>query len=238
MVKLKDLEKYKGKNYKLIDILNYNLVSKVESKPMYKGIINCTTKSFRERNFGNNHSGEDKFAIRIDFAFNARGEWTNKNIRTSMVSQIIETDNLLKIYTANSIYIFETTEKPVPVYQDSAQLIELFINDEMNRFCKGFYYDENKEPHMLDCFTNYEMNETCGHVHIWENNRISETVCRFYIHEKGIEFYDTLYHQQDYSKKMLIHNTADNPITISFQFSDVSYVIAPGGSIEFMPPKQ
>lgn len=232
MVKLKDLEKYKGNTYKLIDVLDYNLVSKVEDEPMYKGIVNYTTKCIRERNFGN-----DKFAVRIEFAFNTRGEWTNKNIRTSMVSQIVEKDNLFKIYTANSIYVFEPAEKPVPVYQDAAELIELYINDEMNCFCKGFYYDENKQPEELFSMTHLGMVVDSCLICTKEGVFFSSPICRYFIRNNGVEFYDTLYNQQDYSTKMLIHNTADVAMTISFEFSDVIYEIAPGESVEFYPPE-
>ena len=225
------LEIDRNKYYKLIDVLNLEGVSKVEERDLYKTIINCTGTNIRAK-----YIDSQNFIYKVSFVLNAKGQWTNESLRTSLVSDVLQEENILKIFTMNSIYVFKEAEEPKTIYTNSSDLIELFLNDKRNHFCKGIYYDENKCPHELFDVVNVGMFVDSCLISLEDDGFYSDIVCRYFIKSSDIEFYDTLYNQQDYSTKMKIHNTAEVPLTITFEWSDVSYEIPSGECIEFIPP--
>ena len=62
----------------------------------------------------------------------------------------------------------------------------------------------------------------------------SNCVCRYFPNAK-VEFYDTLYGQQDYSTPMLIHNTGKRDLVVGFQMYPYEWKIEPGTSKHIMP---
>jgi len=130
--------------------------------------------------------------------------------------------------------VFEPTTLKEPVFQDEAELIELYLSTgSHDMFCTGYYYDADKNPH-----------ELVNHMHvgtfqdsclIMQKDRIGATVCRFFPFPDSIEFYDTIYHQQDYSRRMLIHNAGKTPIQVKFERFPAKWTIQPGDSKIIVP---
>ena len=107
-------------------------------------------------------------------------------------------------------------------------IIELYLKDTGSNFGKGFFYDEEGKVHELGRHVAGGMFIDTVLVHLMESP--GEFVCRYYPQYAGIEFYNTIYRQQDYSRDMLIHNVGEKPLTIRFQRSENVIILAPGES--------
>lgn len=218
--------------YRLLDVTDLEGKSKADSKELYRERIGCIATGIRKSTY---YSHDDVLILRMFFIQDAEGRWINRALRTSPVAEIREQGKTLEIHTQNSIYVLELTEMPVPEYQDEAELIELYLNDEDTRFCKGFYYDADKKPHELACYVHVgTFVDTCL-IHLAEEEFMGDTACRYYLRSGSVEFYDTLYHQQDYSRRMLIHNTSKLPMKIKFERFKAVWTIAPGDKKYIMP---
>ena len=216
-----DYDKY----YKIIDIQTPEGISKVHTKLTYLLFINNTITRLRP-----SFLKDSSFCVRMNSVLNADGRWANYKLCTSLVSYIKEDDETLYIHTKNSIYVLKPAEKPTYTFLDKSDFIELYINNYGDHFCKGYYYDNNKTPYELDCYVNVGMFQDSCLIKIADDPFMENIVCRYFPKRNGIQFYDTLYHQQDYSTPILIHNTADEPIDISFEWSDEMIVIPEGES--------
>ena len=62
-----------------------------------------------------------------------------------------------------------------------------------------------------------------------------EPVCRYFPYGRSITFYNTLYDQQDYSRRLLIHNTGDIPLEIDFERFEAAWTLQPGESKMITP---
>ena len=112
--------------------------------------------------------------------------------------------------------------------------IELFLRDEGDRFDRGSYYDEAGEAHPLDCFVHAGMfTDSCLIYPRSEWDGMA--LCRYFPREDGVEFYDTLYGQQDYSTPLRIHNVGKEPLRVRFQFFPPVWTIPPGERKDILP---
>jgi len=213
------------KAFRLIDVRDHEGKSKADSKELYRERVGCIATGIRKSTY---YSHDDVLILRMFFIQDAEGRWINRALRTSPVTEIREQGKTLEIHTENSIYVLEPAEMPEPEYRDEAELIELYLNDEDTRFCKGFYYDAEKKPHELSCHVHVgTFVDTCL-IYLEEDEFMNDTACRYYLRYGSVEFYDTLYHQQDYSRRMLIHNTSKHPMEIKFEGFNAVWTILPG----------
>ena len=220
------------KAYRLLDVRDLEGQSKADSKELYRERVGCIATGIRKSTY---YSHDDVLILRMFFVQDAEGRWINRALRTSPVTEIREQGEILEIQTQNSVYVLEQTKMPEPEYRDEAELIELYLNDEDTRFCKGFYYDADKKPHELACYVHVgTFVDTCL-IHLAEEEFMGATACRYYLRYGSVEFYDTLYHQQDYSRPMLIHNTSLHPMRIKFEGFPAVWTIAPGSEKYIMP---
>ena len=63
-------------------------------------------------------------------------------------------------------------------------------------------------------------------------------MCRFYLRNAAkefIEFYDTLYGQQEYSIPILIHNVGEKDLIIKFEGCSETWIIKAGESNNIIP---
>lgn len=112
-------------------------------------------------------------------------------------------------------------------------IIELYLKDTGSKFSKGFFYDEDGQVHELGRHVASGMFTNSVLVHLVESP--GEFACRYYPSAAGIEFYDTIYRQQDYSRDMVIHNVGEEPLTIRFQRGEEVIVLAPGETKQITP---
>ena len=170
------------------------------------------------------------------FKRDSRGNYINRNIHTSLVDYVEETENGLKIHTENSIYILEKTVLEHTELLDAANLIELYLSLDDNYYlCKGYYYDFEKKAHEL--YTNIHvglMVDSCL-IGTIEGRQWGNFICRYFLGGERIVFYDTLYHQQDYSMPMLIHNNGSGNMVICFDGFSETWTIKPGESKRIVP---
>lgn len=217
------------KNYRLVDVRDHEGKSKVESRDLYIERVGCITKKILK---GRPHE-DGRFYMHIAFERDGAGNWTNLALRTSPVSDIKESNGVVEIHTENSIYVFEPAELTEPEYQDDAELIELYLCDEGDQFCAGFYYDAEKKPHKLECSVHVgTFTDSCL---IQLAERPGVFVCRYFPHGRSVEFYNTLYRQQDYSRRLLIHNAAARPLRVEFERFSHVWTIMPGEAKMIMP---
>lgn len=229
------MKDYAEKTYRLTAILDRQGSRRSESdskrKEFYRSLEGCIAQNIREGTYL--FSGEK--IMRIDIIQDPDGNWINRNFYTSPVEKICETeDGGLEITTVRSVYRFEPAEPKAPVYQDDAELIELYLCDQNYQFSAGFYYDADKQPHQLR--DTVHMGSVRDSVLIFQSDNFSNCVCRYFPLGSTVEFYDTIYQQQDYSRRILIHNTGSTPLTIRFQGFPASWTIQPGESEMIIPP--
>lgn len=217
--------------WRLVAIEDHEGNSKVHTRNFYEERMNCIAKNLR---YGEQNAyGECR--LYMDFIQNPEGKWINKHLNTSSVSEIMREGERLTISTRNSVYILQKEEIQEPDYQDAAELIELYFDDSYEHFCRGTYYDEEKKPHDLVGYTHSGMFTDTYLIGMEEDAMFGEYMCRYYLGSERIEFYDTLYNQQDYSTRMLIHNTGNTPLQIQFESYHAAWTIQPGESKSIMP---
>lgn len=234
MGEIKRFEFDKQQAYKLVAVTDREGNDKTHSQPLYadaEGFIAVNLR-YDEKS---NYNGFQR--MHLDFVQDEEGRWVNRGIHTSPVYEVKTTDNGIAIHTHNSVYVLEKAElKETPICTDK-NTIELYLSmDEHYHFGKGFYWDEAGTPHELEADINVGTFTDTVLIGIPEHSFFGEYACRYYYRRSSIEFYDTLYHQQDYSKPMLIHNTSkDKPLLICFEGYDREWTIAPGESKQIMP---
>lgn len=225
---------YSKKTYRLTAILDRQGNRRSESDPkhreFYRSLEGCIAQNIRE---GTYLFSAEKI-MRVDIIQEPDGNWINRNFHTSPVEEVREIeDGGLEITTMRSVYRFEPAEPKAPVYQDDAELIELYLCEQNYQFAAGFYYDANKQPHQLKDSVHLGIQDS---VLIFQSDNFSNCVCRYFPFGSTVEFYDTIYQQQDYSQRILIHNTGTIPLTIHFQGFKDTWTIQPGASQMIMPP--
>lgn len=229
------MKDYAEKTYRLTAIFdrqgNRRSRSDPKRKEFYRSLEGCIAQNIREGTY----LFSDEKIMRIDIIQDPDGNWINRNFHTSPMEEIRELENGgLEIITMRSVYRFEPAEPRAPVYQDDAELIELYLCDQNYQFAAGYYYDADKQPHQLK--DSVHLGTFQDSVLISQSDNFSNCVCRYFPLGRTVEFYDTIYQQQDYSRRLLIHNTGSTPLTIRFQGFQASWIIHAGESEMITPP--
>ena len=225
---------FNDKTYRLVDVLDGQGNRRAETdhryQDFYKSLVGCIAQNIRESICF--YSGAR--IMRIDIVQDPAGIWINRNFKTSPLREIKEKeDGGLEIVTMNSVYIFAPAALKEPVYQDEANIIELYLCDSNSQFAAGFFYDENKHTHPLVAY--YHSGMVVDSVLIDLKDAPGKTVCRYFPRGIRITFYDTIYGQQDYSRRLLIHNTGEISLEIEFEHFEATWTIHPGESKMITP---
>jgi len=213
-------------SFRLLDVLDHEGNSKRDTHEMYQRIIGSIAKNIRREPYSW-FSDPDKKVARMQFVQSNDGKWMNYNITTSPVLDIQDEDNRIQLYTENSLYIFEPAEIVPPEYLDEAEVIELYLtNDSHYKFCTGFYYDGDKKPSELVCHVHAGTLQDSCLITLKESPGV--ITCRYFPFRYSLEFYNTIYRQQDYSRRLFIHNVGKDTLTVSFERFKAEWRIAPG----------
>ena len=223
-----------GKYYRLTDVRDLFGRSKSHTNNLYSSRVGCLTQHIRLQP---RNSKVDGLCLYAWFIQDARGNFVNRRLRTSLVSEVIEHDEgSVEVITANSIYVFEPATPLEPEFREAANLMELWLGSGDYLFDKGVHYDTDGVPHLLTCSIHLgTFQDSCL---INYQDGLSITACRYFPHDHRVEFYDTIYKQQDYTTPLWIHNTSKAPLTVEFQFGGVEHIIEPGGELLVHPPKR
>lgn len=206
----------KNSVYRLLDVLDHQGHSRVESRKLYRDRVGCLATDLHR----------DGNTLRMTFVRDPAGNLIKRYLHTSTVVSLEERSGLLVIKTLNSVYTLEPVEAQVlaevpDVFPEvilgkpyEGELIELYLMEDNDHFCKGIYWDAHRAAHSLELLRHMGMlvdscllRDPCG-----EPERF---YCRYYLQLPGeVEFYDTLYGQQDYSIPILIHNCGTIPLNI------------------------
>lgn len=219
--------------YQLVFVKNRDGSEKKERPYFYNQYLGCVCTFIEYDDF---EYEDGRSSLWMYFRRDSKGNYINRNIHTSLVNHVVETENGLKIHTENSIYILEKTVLGHKELLDVANLIELYLSlDDNFYFCKGFYYDPEKNAHEL--YTSVHvgfMVDSCL-IGTYEGRQWGNFVCRYFLGGEQIKFYDTLYHQQDYSTPMLIHNNGSGDMVVCFEGFPETWTIKPGKSRRIVP---
>ena len=150
--------------YRLIDVRDHLGNSKVESRDLYMERVGSITKHIKCST--THFNGETYHIIQMDFVQDKEGHCIYKHLRTSPVQEINEVLDHIEIKTLNSVYVLEPAQLPLMKYQDTSELIELYLSDEDSRFVRGVYYDGDRQPHDLGSFVHVGMVVDSCLVHI------------------------------------------------------------------------
>ena len=229
------MKNYKEKTYRLVSILDREGNRRADVEPrhadFYRNLEGCIARNIRE----DTSFYRDGTFARVDVIQDPCGRWINHNFKTSPLEEIRELDDGgLELITMRSVYRFEPAEMVPPVYQDAANLIELYMTVDNYQFCNGYFYDDNKEPHQLSYYVHAGMFQDSVLVRR-EDALMGDYVCRYFPLGTKIKFYNTLYREQNYAYPMLIHNTSDVPIKIEFEYLRATWTILPGESRMITP---
>lgn len=221
-----------SKTYRLADVTDHNGNTKINSHPKYERWIGRIAKNIRV----DRTTFEGTPMVRMEFVQDKDGMRIRKSMHTSEMHDITLHDNgRIDILTRNSVYILEPAEiKSLEPFDGETPLIELRISDNVE-FRSGIYYDSDNVPHELACRTHVGTFKDSCLIYLAEEQTMDEIVCRYFPKGNEIEFYDTLYGQQDYSVKMLIHNESDVELKVSFENFDAVRTIPAGGKKSIIP---
>lgn len=217
--------------YKLVEVLDENRKDKVHTRSLYRDRINCVATDFHYDPYP---EYQDVYRLRMTFVQTAEGLWCRRYLHTSGVHCVKETEKGIEVHTLYSIYVFENTQtKEIPL-KDATDLIELYMSyEDSHYFGKGFYYEKDAQVHELKAYVNSGWFQDSVLL-FYGDGPESNCVCRYFPNAK-VEFYDTLYGQQDYSIPMLIHNTGKKDLIVGFQMYPYEWKIEPGTSKNIIP---
>ncbi len=219
--------------YQLISVTDKAGKNKAVDGSFYEERINCIATNFH---YDDCPSHGRFYRLHMDFVQKENGDWVKRHLHTSTVREVEENEFGLIIYTSYSIYTFKKAVLKEAVYQDAANLIELYMSMEDDfYFGKGFYYDKNKQPHELKKWVHLGMFQDSVLIYPKTSDPSMGTVCRYFPYHSLIEFYDTLYHQQEYKTPMLIHNTGNDNLPVKFQEDSRTWTIKPGEAKYIIP---
>ena len=223
-----------GKYYQLTDVRDLFGRSKAHTRDLYSTRVSCITRHIRLCPYSSDVEG---LCLHAHFIQDANGNFVNKNLRTSLISEIVEADDGgIEVITANSIYVFEPATLMEPEFREATNLIELWLGSGDHRFDKGVHYDADGNPHILQL--SIHLGAVRDSFLICHMDNPSVTIARYFSGYQGIEFYDTIYGQQDYAVPMRIHNTADYELSVRFQFAKIEHRIEPGRELLIHPPER
>lgn len=220
------------KYYQLLDVRDLFGRSKAHMNELYSRRVGCITDNIYIRPYSSQTEG---LHLYVWFTQDKDGNFINRRLRTSEVSEVIVGEDI-QVITANSIYVFRETQPKTPELRQATNLLEFWLGTGDYLFDKGVHYDDSGVPHLLTNSVHLgTFQDSCL---IQYQETMCPTVARFFPHHAGVEFYDTIYGQQDYSTPMLIHNTGKMPLTVEFQFGGVEHIIEPGEDLLIHPPQR
>lgn len=221
--------------YRLMAVTDRTGRDKSHTHYFYEAIVNCVAVNFHYDDFP---SHEEYYRSRMQFVRNELGQPVYRSLHTSTVWNVEETENGVKLMTSNSIYTFEKAEVREIPKLDESNVIELYMSLEDDYcFGAGFYYDAEKNTYELKEHVHLGMFQDSVLIHIVKDELLMDCVCRYFPMGRYVEFYDTLYKQQDYSTPMLIYNTGNMDLQIRFQMYEHVWTIKPGESKRIIPGK-
>ena len=203
--------------YRLTGVLDHDGNSKVCTRELYMDRIHCIATNVQTEVRG------IYTVAHLDFVYDKNNVPINRHLRTSPLTELQISETGLRIHTRNSVYVLERVDPPEMTYQDTADLIELYLNNEEYNFAAGYYYDAEKKPHKLD--RSIHVGTVVDSCLICFDGGI---VCRYFPSMYGVVFYNTIYKQQDYSRPILIHNVGQEPLRIQFEGFPAAWTILPG----------
>lgn len=231
--------------YRLTDVQDHRGRSRVESRKLYRDRVGCLATDLHW----------DGPTLRMVFVRDAGGNFIKRPLHTSTVLGIEETAGRLAVKTLNSVYLLEPVgpdalvEPPdlfpaiLPDGTQTEELIELYLSEENDHLCKGLYWDKAGVAHPLT--TRIHLGMVVDSCLLYAADEKEERYfARYYLQaDDEIQFYDTLYGQQDYSVPLLIHNCGTVPLTISREWYGQVGTVAPGDKALFrldlpLEPKQ
>lgn len=218
--------------YILANVTNGDGSEKTDRLDFYNKYIGCTVTFMKY----DDYIYEDgRRGICMYFKRDPKGKYINRNIHTSRVSSVEETELGLKIHTRNSIYILEKTILNHEALLDASNLIELwFSRNDNGYFCKGYYYDSEKKAHELHSNVHYGIMVDSCLIGTSAGIPKGEYVCRYFFGGDRITFYNALYHQTDYGTLMVIHNNGSDDLSICFEGVPEEWTIPSGESRRFI----
>lgn len=220
--------------YRLTDVQDHQGNSRVESRKLYRDRVGCLATDLH-------WEGQ---TLRMVFVQDGAGNWIKRRLHTSTVLGIEEKDGCLAVKTLNSVYLLEPAALPEDLPEeypaasleegDTGELIELYLSEEGNHFCKGTYWDREGTAHPLAASMHLGMVvDSCL---IGDAECMERFYCRYYVQgPRDIEFYDTLYGQQEYVIPLLIHNCGTIPLEIRFEFGGPEGKVLPGSQLLLRP---
>jgi len=106
---------------------------------LYRTRVGCITPYIRLRPYSADVEGLCLYAC---FVQDAEGNFVNRHLRTSLVSEIVEADDGgVEVITAYSICVFEPATPLEPEFREAKNILELWLGKGDHRFGKGVHYD-------------------------------------------------------------------------------------------------
>lgn len=231
----KEFEFGRDSCYRLISVTDKDGRDKSQDGYFYEYRLGCIATDFHYDDFPT-HGG--MYRLNMKFVQNEKGQWIKRGLHTSAVTDIEETENGFILHTIYSDYTFEKAGlREVPM-QDAKELIELYMSlNENSYFGKGFYYDEAGKAYELTDYLHVGTFQDSVLIRFIANETLNGCVCRYFPMTTYVEFYNTMYKQQDYSVPMLIHNTGKEDLQIRFERYPHTWTIKPGESKRIIPFK-
>lgn len=223
--------------YRLADVQDHQGNSRVESRKLYRDRVGCLATDLHW----------EGRTLRMVFVRDKAGNWIRRRLRTSTVLGVEEKAGCLAVRTLNSVYLLEPAPLPEELPEEyparsleegeTGEVIELYLSEEGNHFCKGTYWDGEKTAHPLAASMHLGMAEdSCL---IGEKDCMQRIWCRYYVRgPRDIQFYDTLYRQQDDSIPLLIHNCGTIPLKIHFESGGPEGRVLPGERLLLCPGRR
>ena len=234
MEKNERLKFERNKAYRLVRVDDKAGRDKIDSQNLYKERIGCVAVDFQYYDYST--QGEENYKLRMKFIQTSEGLPCNRPLITSQIEKMVETENGVNVITQNSIYIFERVKLAEISMRDASDLIELYMSIEDDYlFGRGFYYDNVGTQHELEAAIHVGMFQDSVLICFKSTDPLSGCVGRYFPCDTGIEFYNTIFCQHEYSTTMLIHNTGKKDLTVHFPMHETPWTIKPGESQQIVP---
>ena len=218
---------------RLLDVQDHEGHSRVESRKLYRDRVGCLATDLHRVGA----------TLCMTFVRDPAGGLIQRHLNTSTVIGMEEQNGLLMVKTLNSVYLLEPVgaldEVPDVFPEDvldegyAGELIELYLSEENDHFRKGTYWNERRAAHPLE--VRHHLGMVVDSCLIREADGASGRFYgRYYLNASGkVEFYDTLYGQQDYSVPILIHNCGTIPLAICLEGRGTVGTVDPGKAALF-----
>ena len=209
--------------YRLVKITSRDGLDKANTNSLYQERINCIGR-IRRCELGARMS--------IHFIENQDSNPVCLYLNSSEVLSKEELEDSLVVTTKNTVYTFVKTERSLPpLLNMQGSIIELYYTEEGNTMAAGFFYSEDMvieleaSEHIgmfVDSLLIYVNREAEGKVPYWD-------ICRYFLSTNSMRFYKTIYQRYSLIEDctIVIHNTTDADLAVSFEFGEKSWYIPP-----------